>query len=294
MNTRKAITELELHLQILQEKYEFCESLKSSKSSCSPDWRLVVARERVRIKKASHANIVLKRRVSENAHLIQQASRHMDRLGMKSMPESVQDASRISSLDDEAHVYRVLQACLDFRCVSQVDSIVNQCNETSSSLETNDWNTFALEIHGIGVRFRESVVLPFSAECIDRISCWLPVNQFERKSSSDSPRSMLQRLMHVRSRTVMLWEDAFCWHEHRNSPRAIVRGSGWVLIAPVSGHQHELSIVFSGGFILIHTSDRSRLRSSDAVIESIVAYVQMEQRARIRSLEDALMNTIRQ
>lgn len=298
MNTQTAIDELELHLQVLKEKYEFCESLKPSKSSCGLDWRLVVARERFRIKKAHHANIVLKKRVSDNAQLIQRISRHMDRQGMKAMPISVQEASQISGLDDEAHVRRVLQACLDFRCLSQVDSIVNQCNAIATSLETNDWNTFALENHGIGVRYRESVVIPSSAAYISTISCWPTVDEIQTSESLQStclgPKLALHRLVQVRSRTIMLWEDAFCWHKDRKSSRAVVRGSGWVSIAPVSGHQHELSIVYSGGFVLIHTTDRSHLQATDEVVESIVAYAQAEQRARIRDLEDALIDALRQ
>lgn len=301
LNVRHTIVELELQLQILNEKYEFCESLKAPKFSCGPNWRLVVSRERLRIKKASRVNDMLKTRVSDNARVIQRVSRTIDRQGIHTMPVSVQVASQISYLDNEAHVYRVLQACLDFRCMSQVDSIVNQCNSTSSSLESDDWNVFSLENDGIGVDFRESVILPFSAACIGTISSWPPVNKLGIFKGGDlapatcefGQRLMLQRLVQVMSRAITLWEDAFCWHDSVNSPRVIVRGSGWVLIAPVSAHEYDLSIVYSGGFIQIHNTDRSHLQATDAVVESIVTYAQMVQRSRRRILEDVLIETLR-
>lgn len=106
-------------------------------------------------------------------------------------------------------------------------------------------------------------------------------------------RIILHRLVQARNCTIMLWENAFCWQNSHDCSSVMVRGSVWVLIAPVSGHKEEMSLVHSGGLFQIHTRDRSRLEPSDKQAKDIVAYAQLMQRSQITSLEHVLINRAR-
>lgn len=192
------------------------------------------------------------------------------------MPRSVQIDYQMLHLDNEAHVRRVLRACLDSRSEHQVDSIVGQCSEASEqNLQRLDWHTSALTTHSVRVEFRESVALPFSSISISSVIDGWPSldalgsskhdrryilqSRLPQKTTSDGSaldrRIVLRRLVRVRNCTIMLWEDAFNWQTSNDSPPVMVRGSGWSSIVPLPGHEEEWSLVHSGGLFQIHTRD---------------------------------------
>lgn len=106
---------------------------------------------------------------------------------------------------------------------------------------------------------------------------------------------ILRRITSARG-TVLLWEGLSCWHgddadqlkecEHQ----AIVRESGWVLIAPVPANNQELSVAHYGGSIRIRAADESRLRTNDALVNRIVRSKQSLHRSRNMVMENVLMD----
>lgn len=76
----------------------------------------------------------------------------------------------------------------------------------------------------------------------------------------------LRQLRKVGKDTILLWEDSSCWHRDEFAPPVLVRGSGWAMIAPVPGHEHDLSVIHSGSFIQIHATDGSSLQPTDVLV----------------------------
>lgn len=107
-------------------------------------------------------------------------------------------------------------------------------------------------------------------------------------------RLILRRFVNTKSRTITLWKDAFRWHHNADSPSVIIRGSGWALVAPYSGHEDLLSVVHFGGFIQILAADQVRLSPTDVQVKAIVAHTKLMQQARITGLEYALMDELNQ
>lgn len=323
LDTRRELADLELQLQILKEKHEFYESLRAEKSSCGLSWRLFASCEQILMKKSARMNAQLHKRMSDNNRLIHRIHRLIQRNPMESMPKSVQVSCRIVSLDNEMNVRRVLQACLDDRSKHQVDSIVEQCNggfdATSHDQQLNEWNSVAFGDRGVGVEFRESVVLPFNASFISSaMGDWpsidpfginrhkrserrqdvhyVPKQEIRGETTGLNRRLILQRLVQVRGRTIVLWEDAFCCENNTNSSSvtAMVRGSGWALMSPAEGQTTDISVVHSGGFLQIRTVDQSNLQPSDQLSTDIVSYTQALHRSRMTSLEHILMDSFRE
>lgn len=104
----------------------------------------------------------------------------------------------------------------------------------------------------------------------------------------------LRHLTKVGKDTIMMWEDSSCWHRDEFSPPVFVRGSGWAMIVPVAGHEHELSAIHSGSFIRIHTTDRSSLQPTDVLVKEIVANMQSLQQSRLAIAEEILMRSSKQ
>lgn len=93
----------------------------------------------------------------------------------------------------------------------------------------------------------------------------------------------------------MLWEDAFSWKSsitRSSSEGFLVRGSGWAMITPLEGRDHELSVVHSGSFIQMNAKDGSTIKLTDVFVSDIVEYMQTLQKARIATMETILLSSM--
>lgn len=308
LQARYEIADLECQLHLLHEKYESRESLETHRSN----WKLLARHERVLKKKAEIENARLRKLMDTHAKLIQQTSAQLQQhIGM--LYKATQGDSRIASLNDAAHIYEIMQICLDLRCRSQLDAIVRQCSEDSAcKLQRIRWKTLPLGEQDIGVEFRESVAMPFKSVFILRTirpSSVLDVIDIARTNSKQSIRTRLSpgnadpylnvstdrqlclpRLVNMRGKTVLLWEDALSWQPDAKSAPVIIRCSGWALVTSIAGHSDELSVVHAGGFIQIHATDGARLKPTDSLVKEIVRSMQSLQRSRCANLENALMD----
>lgn len=173
INIRQEIAQLQFQLQLLQEKVAFRESLNVNRSSCGLSWKYFALREKTLKMRTAEENARLRRRVAVETKVTRRILA-LVRHQAETVPRSVRInrcAERID-LKNEEQVSRVLRACIDLRCVGDLDVIAQQCDEESvvsdSNLERSQWKTFALKDHGVGVEFREAVAMPFSAATIHR------------------------------------------------------------------------------------------------------------------------------
>lgn len=309
LNTRRQMNELQLQLQIMKVDRAFYESLKATKSSFGLDWRQFASRERFRLKTATQVNTQLRKRFDESNLTIRRGVRLINRQKIENMPKSVQLEYRIVGFDSEENIYRALAECLQTRSKGQLNAIVTLCDKASagsaSKLEMHHWSTYALEKRGVCVEFQEYVVLPFSATVVSgAMSCWPSLNEagigkmldcnatrgkYLTNSTESSRRLILRQIETTANRTILLWEDAFSWQSGNDAPNIIVRGSGWVLVAPTPGHEEALSVVHSGAFIYIHSTDGSTLQPTNALVNDISEYTKLMQKARITCLESVLI-----
>lgn len=171
--SKQELTDLEDQLQILRKQNEFRESLQAARSNSGLDWKVYAQHERLMSEAATKENSRLQKRVEAKMRRIQLLSQLIHRHLFRSVPKSVEIDLRIVDLDNQAHVYRVLQACLDSRRKGQVDDIVSNCKEylamSDAGLRTSQWKTFAIEDHRIGVEYNESVTIPFDSNFIQGI-----------------------------------------------------------------------------------------------------------------------------
>lgn len=301
LKTHDHVADLESQLQILRERYEYQESLDQS------NWKLLAMHERVLKKKVEIENARLRKLLDTQAKLIQQICAQMQQhVGMLS--KGMQGDSRITSLTDAAHIYQVMQMCLDMRCKSRLDAIVGLCSDDSAcKLQRIQWQTLPLGDRDVGVDFRESLAMPFKSAFVlrtirpsavlDVAACPMTTDSFLTHLSpgpyleSPSERQLfLQRLVIVLGKTMLLWEDALCWQSDAKSAPVIVRCSGWALVTSVVDHPDNLSVVHAGGFIQIHATDGSSLHPSDPLVNEIVRAMQSLQKARCTNLENVLMD----
>lgn len=318
LNTRRELIELELELQILMEKHEFCESVEAAKSRCGLNWRLFASREQILLKRSVRMNSRLLKRVNGNSRLIDRIYRLIQRQPKELTTKSVQISCQIVSLTNEPIVRRTMQACLDIRIKHQLDSILKQCEGgMGRTSQATEWSSFTFGDRRVGVGFQEAVVLPFVASFISSsIGDWPSIDSIQLHTKGRSAvrqdefapdqqtrgqatelgrRLILQRLVQVRGRTLVLWEDAFCYESYTSTTSSVkgtVRGSGWAVISPVEGHIDDLSVVHSGGFIQIHSTDQSNLQTSDQLSTDIVSYSQALHRSRMTRLEEILISNM--
>lgn len=313
LSTRQEVAKLEQQLQLLQEKRALREALQWMQTSSRLDWPIFASRERALAKKAVQVNDQLRKHVDANIRLSQRFLRSIHRQ-TKTIPTLVRIDCQIVGLDNAAHIARVMRACLDSRIKDQLGTIINQYNDVAldwtGALQTVEWNTFPTGDRSVGAKFEESVVLPFSSSFIKcEIGRWPSLNAntlFKHERGESSPgsdrwkasgldhRIMIRRLVNVKDRTIMLWEDAFCLQDDTDAPPLLVRGSGWTLVAPISNEADELSAIYSGGLIWIQAAEGSSLHPDDVLAKDIVAYAQLMQRSRIASLEYVLIDACRQ
>lgn len=156
-HAQQEITGLELELQIVHEKLDFCRSLQATGSCYDLDRRLMAYRERARLRKRADMNVEWIQRISK---LVRQQ--------MEALPKPTLFDHRIVKIDNRAYIYGVLQACLDVRSRGQLDAVLSRYTNMSvgSELQTRRWSSFALEDGSVGVEFHESIVLPFSSTFI--------------------------------------------------------------------------------------------------------------------------------
>lgn len=169
LRARQELLVLQQQLQCLTEKRDFRHSVLASRLKCGLDWRQFTAREQVLAKTASHENAALRKRVRANTKLIQGLSQLIRQQQLEAMPKSVRIDCQIVSLDNEAHVYRVLQSSLNIRRSGQLDAILKQCDCVPVDplmQQTAQWRTLDLADRRVGVEFYESVVMPFSMQFI--------------------------------------------------------------------------------------------------------------------------------
>lgn len=303
LTTRRELAELDLQLQILQEKHELYESLQAAKARCGMNWRRFAARERIQMNHSTTINKQLHKRVSDNNRLIQRIHRLIQRQSMDSLFKTAQTGFRLVSVSDEAHVRQVLRSCLNIRASSQLDSIVQHCKDgPTQDLQMTKWNTVDCGDSCVAVDFFESVVLPFGTpHILNAVNDWPSVSSpgmriggSEHGASQvheQDKRLMLRRIKKHRDCAIVLWEEAFCYQNMGDSNGAMVRTSGWALISPVG---KDMSVVYSGGFIQIKVTDRPRLSVTTKFVQNIVEYTQSLQRSRITSLEDVLIDAFHQ
>lgn len=101
-------------------------------------------------------------------------------------------------------------------------------------------------------------------------------------------RLNLRRIVKVGKSSILLWEDAY-WQNDASSAHLLVRSSGWAYVSPVVGHEDEMSFIFCGGNIQIHTTDESTLKASSAKVKTIVQFMQSLQRSRVSCMEESLL-----
>lgn len=185
LNAHQELSRLQAQLLQLHGKLEFCESLDADRSSSGLDWKSFALQERILKTKADKENARLRRRVEAKARLICRVSALMKQQ-IEVMPSSVRRDECPNAVDlyNEAQVYHVLQACLDMRCRRDLDAIVQQfsggCAVSMSELQKAQWRTFALSDNGVGMDFREAVLMPFSSAFIHRtISQHAAVNSLD-------------------------------------------------------------------------------------------------------------------
>lgn len=179
LNIRQEATELQLQVQILQEKHEFRQSLRANRSNSGLDWRQFALNERSLAKMTSQKNERLRKQVDAKLRLIHRIARCIQRQKLESNPRSLQIYFRIENHDDDAHVYRVLQACLNKRSNDHLEAIAGQCHALSTGSACNlrmiRWETFALGDLGVGVGFQESAVIPFASSFVHDVLYHNPV-----------------------------------------------------------------------------------------------------------------------
>lgn len=176
MNTRQEIIDLQDQLQMLQKQDELRDTTESSSRS---NWRVFALHQQSLTNSARKENTRLLKQVQARAGLIQRIVRLINRQENGSIPRAVQLDYRVTSVDNPAHVYRVMQACLDSRSLNALDVIMSQCIEpqvdSSYQLRKFHWRTFALTHRCVGVEFNESVAMPLSSPFIHGVLYRYPV-----------------------------------------------------------------------------------------------------------------------
>lgn len=179
LNFRQEAAELQLQVQILQAKHAFRESLKTNRSDSGLDWCHFALNERSLSKMASQKNERLRKQVEAKMRLLQRIVRCIQRQQLETKPRSLHIHFRIESHDDTAHVYRVLQSCLNKHSNDRLNAIASQCHVLSIKSEFQlrmiRWETFALGDLGVGVDFQESAVIPFASSFVHDVLYRNPV-----------------------------------------------------------------------------------------------------------------------
>lgn len=91
--------------------------------------------------------------------------------------------------------------------------------------------------------------------------------------------------------TVLLWETMSCWQgtdATEKNPDAIVRESGWSIIAPV---QDALSVCHFQKTFRISASDGSRMKKRDPLVRKIVHTCQEFHRVQTRRMENMVIDS---
>lgn len=94
--------------------------------------------------------------------------------------------------------------------------------------------------------------------------------------------------------TVLLWENMSYWQAHKSCEaprRAIVRESGWSIIAPVSFEGLEsTSVSHCNCFVNMYLIDGSRMKKTDPFTKSIVQSIQKLYEQQARNVENLVMD----
>lgn len=185
LNAHKELARLQCQLEVLHGKLQFCESSDTDRSSSELDWKSFALQERILKAKADKENERLRRRVDAKARLVCRISALMQQQ-IQIAPSSLRLDQQPSDVDlyNEAQMYQVLQACLEMRCRRDLNAIVQQFHGDSvasrGGLQKAQWRTFALSDNGVGMDFREAVLMPFSSAFIHRaISRHAAVNSLD-------------------------------------------------------------------------------------------------------------------
>lgn len=166
LSLRQEVLELQDQLQILQEKYNLHRPIKSIRESSAQDWALIAYRERVSCTTAIRVNTDLQKRVLANRRLFDRIVKLCCRQQAQAMPKSVEIDLKCMPLANTAQVYHVLQVCLEYRIQGQLDSIVDRCSDSGHELQRHQWRLFPTGNRCLGVKFQESVAMPFSAKFV--------------------------------------------------------------------------------------------------------------------------------
>lgn len=102
-------------------------------------------------------------------------------------------------------------------------------------------------------------------------------------------RLILRRIANVQKGPILLWEDASFWQNSATTAHMFVRSSGWAYVSPALSHEDEMSFVYCGGRIQIHTTDGSPLKTACAEVKHIVKCMQSLQRSRVSCMEEFLL-----
>lgn len=114
-------------------------------------------------------------------------------------------------------------------------------------------------------------------------------------TATESERRLIHRCI-VDSRGItILWEGLSCWEStQEHGQRVMVRSSGWALITPLAPHMTEVNAAHYGGSMTIYAADKSRLKTTDALVTHIARSIQTLHRSRDMHLENILIDTVLQ
>lgn len=105
-------------------------------------------------------------------------------------------------------------------------------------------------------------------------------------------RSLLRRIRTAYG-VLLIWESMSHWQSSEageKTPFAIVRESGWSIIAPANKHIEDLSIGYCGKSYRIQSSDGSNLKKSDPLVRKIVHTCQEFHNHHLRRGENTIMD----
>lgn len=105
-------------------------------------------------------------------------------------------------------------------------------------------------------------------------------------------RSLLRRIRTAYG-ALLIWESMSHWQRSEagdKTPFAIVRESGWSIIAPANKHIDDLTIGYCGKSYRIQSSDGSSLKKSDPLVRKIVHTCQEFYNHHLRRGENTIMD----
>lgn len=110
-------------------------------------------------------------------------------------------------------------------------------------------------------------------------------------------RTIVRRIMNEHG-TLLLWETMSYWqsdtapHVTDQSPpkRAMVRSSGYAMIAPFKGYEATMSVAQCKIGIDIHSLDGSKMRKTDPLVRNIVSAFQRFHKAQAHVVENLVMD----